>query len=280
MTFNELNNELLNNIRTSNQQAFSTLTPEDVAFYEAVSNGVTGTNSLPFDLPAPAVFILITRALKFFWEWYDQGVEERTLLLPYSEIVKAKGSRLNKQVKLPNGIEALSNWEAVEGSGISGSSISQYIDYAILQNFNTGATFSNGATGGSRDAYRSNNVSIVNVVTSLYEVEAWKNLFQRTIRASFNKHSQIFSIQSSVETDIILHCFVRLQPEYMYTYQLFEDYVCACVEEQLGKILSMFDFKYPGGVQPNFDKIHESGSSEKTRIEEYLREANTAVAIF
>lgn len=275
--FIEQNNLLLNNLRTSNSETFSKLTPADIQFYENVVASVASSNALPFDLPAKAVFLIIIRALKFFWEWSEQSTEERTLFLPYSEIRNSKGSNINKQVLLPNGIEAIQGWEAVEGHGY-GDNMTQYLNYALLQNMSTGASWSNNV-GSSRGAYESNNTSITNIVTALYEIESWKNLFQRTIRASFNKHSQIFSIQTDVRSSLILHCFVRLPPESMYNYQLFEDYVCAGIEQKLGAMMSTFDFKYPGGVQPNFEKIAESGKDEVTRIEEFLRDANSSVMI-
>lgn len=276
-TFNDYNNTLLNNWRTGNEQLFAKLTPADIQFYETISDRVTSSNALPFDIPAKTVFRLIVKGMKFFWEWYEQATEERTLYLPYSEIIKSPGSKLNRQVKLPNGIEALYGWDIVGGQSY-GDNISQYINYALLQNLNTGASWSTD-TGATRGAYQSNNTSIVNVVTALYEVEQWKQIFDRTIRASYNKHSQIFSIQSEVTSSMVLHCFVRLQPEYMYNIQLFEDYVVALVNEQLGSIIGLFDFKYPGGVQPDFDKIKDAGKEEKDKIEEFLKEANTGAMI-
>ena len=272
MTFEQFNLDVLNNLRTTNKDIFKKLSPEDVVFYETIVDRVTSSNALPFDLPAKAVFQLIQKALKFFWEWNEQCVEERTLFLPYSEIKKAKGTKLNRLIQLPNGIEAVFGWHAVDGN-FSGDNISQYIHYAMLQNLNTGASFTTEQS--TRGAYRENNTSIVNIVTALYEAENWKQLFQRGITANYNKHSQIFSIRTEINNSMVLDCFVRLAPEYMYQIQLFEDYVTALVEERLGKIMNMFEFKYPGGIQPNFTEISSSGKEEREKIEEYLKDANT-----
>ena len=274
--FIEYNNELLNNIRIANQAIFTKLTPEDVAFYEVVSNTVTGSNALPFDLPAKEVFRLINKGLKFFWEWYDQGVEERTLFLPYSEIVNSKGNNLNRQVLMPNGIEAIFGWKAVECSGSYGNNISQYINYALLKNLNTGAAWSN-QDFSARGAYKGDVTSIVNIVAGLYEIEQYRSLFTKGITASYNKHSQIFSIRSEIHSGLALDCLVRVRPEHLYTYQLFEDYIVALVERQLHKIIGMFDFKYPGGVQPDFNKISDDGKDAAEKIEEFLKESNDSI---
>lgn len=271
MTFNEANAELLNNWRTSNNETFSKLTPADVEFYERVSERVTSTNALPFDLPAKAVFNLIIRGLKFFWEWYDQGTEARTLFLPQFEIRRAKGTNLNKQIVMPNGIEAVIEWKEVDGHPY-GDNISQYIHYALLQNLNTGASWTSDL-GGSRGAYRENQTSVVNIITGLMEIQQWKSLFTRTIRATYNKHSSIFSIQSEIRRGMVIECLVRLPPEQMYNYYLFEDYIVASVEEQLGKIVGMFDFSYPGAIQPNFKQLNDDGKSARQEIETELKES-------
>jgi hypothetical protein len=278
-TWSAANEAWLSSNRMSNQEILEQLLPADVAFYELISTRVTSSNALPFDLPVKSVLALIVRGLKFFWEWYDYGTEARTLYLPYSEICNGNSTSINKLVKMPNGIEAIYGWQTVEGQTY-GDNISQYLNYALLQTLNTGASWSNSDfIGSSRGAYGSNLVTVTNIVTSLYEIQNWKTLFTKTIRAEFNKHSQIFSIQSDIKSGLVIDCLVRIRPEHMYNYYLFEDYIVACVEEQLGKIIGKFDFKYPGGVQPDFKQLSDDGKSARQEIEAELKESTNNSSI-
>lgn len=262
-------------IRISNQKIFEKLTPADVEFFERISRRVTGSSAIPFDLPANSVFDIIVRSLKWFWEWYPSATQEKLLFLPYSEICKYRNesSALNIDIKMPNGIEAIYDWKAVDQYRIGGVNMVNYMSYALLSNYSIGG-FMNNYGYSQRGAYAQNPISMVNVVTALYEVEQYKETFTRGYRATFNKNSQIFRLTTEVNTSFVINCFVRLEPEFMYNDYKFEDYVVACVNEQIGKILNTFGFKLPGDVQLNYEQIKEEGKETRKEIEEEIKGMN------
>lgn len=273
-------NKLKNNddVMISNQIVFKELSPEDIQFYEVVSSRITSSNALPFDLPAKSVFDIIRRGLKFFWDWYELATQEQLLVLPLSEIKKFQNG-VNHDVKLPNGIEAVIDWRGVESYSM-GRNISSFIQYSMLSNFqisslSSGSSARNGSgVGAYGGAYKNEPFSISSIVSSLYEVEQYKELFKRNYRCTYNKNTQIFRIMTSIDVPLVLTCMVRLSPSELYNDYKFEDYIVACCEEQLGRILSAFDSKLIGEIQINFADIKESGKETKEKIEEEIKDSN------
>lgn len=55
---------------------------------------------------------------------------------------------------------------------------------------------------------------------------------------------------------------------------MFEDYVLARIEQQLGRILTTFDFKLPGDVTLNYEQIASDGKASREAIEEEIKASN------
>lgn len=255
-------------VMISNQAKFTKLQPEDVEFYEQVNSRITGSNALPYEIPADAFFRTVVAAMKWFWHWYEPATQETLLYIPYSEI-QSKGVKYggNIDLLLPNGIEGIFDWKQASQSSLG--SVNDYLRISLLQTFTA-----TGAGAGNGYGYGGNNTQMSNIVISMFEANQYRETFTRGIRANFNKNTGKFRIMSSIDTGLVLSCFVRLQPFELYGDIMFEDYVVACVEAQLGRIMTSFDFNYPGGIKLNYDPVQESGKTRKQEIEEEIKGSN------
>ena len=255
---------------TSNNPRYKKLEPADLEFYEQVNSRITGSHALPFEIPHDAFFRTTIAAMKWFWNWHGDATQEQMLYIPYQTISEISSSNTsgsgNIDLLLPESIEAIIDWKASSQS-ITGK-LANYLRISLLQTYSTSANTNGGSYGNN------SNPTLSNAVISMYEASMYKETFQKGIRASFNKNTRIFRIMSSVTSGIVLQCMVRLHPQDLYGDIVFEDYVVARIEEQLGRIVTAFDFKLPGSVTINYDQIKEYGKESRKEIEADIKASN------
>jgi hypothetical protein len=255
-----------------NNVRFSQLQPEDVEFYERIHSRLTASCALPFEIPVDAFFTTTIAAMKWFWSWYPDATQEKLLFIPWQVISSVKPtSQGNIDLLLPEGIEAVTDWRAAEQA--YSTDISNYLRVSLLQTYSSmGAATELGqnfrSTGGT--VYP----KVSNAVIAMYEAQQYKETFSRGYRASFNKNTRIFRLMTDVQSGFVLNCYVRLQPQELYGDIMFEEYVLARIEEQLGRIVTSFDFKLPGDVQINYDQIASDGKDRRQAIEDEIKEMN------
>jgi hypothetical protein len=246
----------------SNNLKYTKLSPADIEFFENINAQVTSSNALPFELPVDAFFRLTVQGLKFFWHWYEGATQEHTLFIPKSEIQKAPRVGANINLKLPNGIEGVMDWKAAQSNSY-GSRMNDMLRIGLLNSYG-----SSGSSGGP--------ITSTDAVVAMYEVQQYREMFTRGIKANYNKNTQIFKLQTNIPEGLVIDAFVRLFPEELYGDYMFERYIVALVESQLGRILTTFDFKLPGNVQLNYDEIQSNGREVKREIEEEIKASNNS----
>lgn len=255
-------------IKTGNRFRYTNLAPEDIEFHERVNSMVTASHALPFEIPQQAFFDIVVQSLKFFWAWYPYAIEEALYFIPRSELEQTTLVNGMRNIKLPNGIEAVMDWKS--GSSGLGMKMNDLLRISLLSSINNSRGNSSSMGGG----YGSAPISSTDVVISMYEINSFRETFTRGITASFNKNTQIFKLKTSIPDGLVLFCAVRVMPEDLYGDYMFERYVVGRVEQQLSKIVSSFDFKLPGDVQINYDSIRSDGSDTVKEITEEIKEMN------
>lgn len=251
----------------SNNPRYKQLLPEDIEFYERVTSQITASHALPFEVPVDSFFTIVVRSLKWFWNWHENATQEQLLFIPRCDIQAQPNKGGNIDLLLPNGIEAVTDWKS--GTAQFSNAINNYLRVALLQTYSS----SNGSYGG-QGGYGATQFSMSNVIMSLYEINSYRETFTRGIRASYNKNTQIFRLMTNIPDGLVLTCATRLMPFQMYADQVFEDYVIASIEEQLGRIVMAFDFQYPGSIKLNYDQIESYGKEKKAQIETAIKESN------
>ena len=263
----------MSNSLISNRAKYEKLSPEDIQFYEQVNSRITASNALPFEVPVDAFFRTTIACMKWFWEWYEGATQEQMLYLDYGDIMAIpKDGSGNINILLPEGIQGIIEWK--QSSATVSRQVRDYLRIALLQTYSSNYVATPGSGAGHRDTYGFQNPSLSNAVIAIYEAEQYRETFTRGVRANFNKNTGIFRIMSNVQTGLVLQCMVRLHPEYLYGDIMFENYVVACIEEQLGRIVTAFDFKLPGSVTINYDQITEYGKDKRKEIEEEIKASN------
>lgn len=251
----------------------------DLEFYDRISNSVTSSHAIPWDLPVDATFDIIVKALKFFWEWKGNATEEVWYYLPTSEIVKhPKGTGF--QVPLPTNIQDVFAFKPA--SGAFNTTLANFMRMNLLKTYTYSSGGVAGGGGNFRSGYKDSMPSMSNISIQLMEFSNYKEMYGKSIHANFNNNTSRLTIRGNNPdyNGIVLGVFERLLPEYLYTDLDFENYVKAMVEQNIGKILSFTKFKLIGNVEINYEQIQKEGADAVKEIENEIKKQNHSNFIF
>lgn len=241
--------------------------PADEEFFQRISDNVTSSNALPFEVPVDRLAKITVRCLKFFWEWYEDATSEVTLFIPNDQIPN-KDHNGNAIIKLPNGIEGIS--QVFTTGAYAGVTLSTALRVPLLDSIST--SYKSFSYSGSGSGYTGDRAQISDSVIAMMEYSLYDSTFRKGLRFSFSRLAQTLNIIGNpTGNHIVIACFVRTAPEFLYQAILFEDYVTACVMAELGKIVMSFDFQLPGGVKINYDTIMQDGKERKKEIEDEIK---------
>lgn len=258
-------------VRKTPQHYFDALNEADIQFYEFIKSNVTVSNALPFDIPITEFFNVVTKCMKFFWTWDSSSTEEISYYIPHSEIIKNKRGT-GYALKLPFSVENVFGWHLT--SQAFNPALANFLRWNYIQTYasNVGSPM---AGQSFRDNYKVSNASLSNLVIQLYEFESYREMFGRVISASFNNNTSILQLRGPIDgcSGLVIDIFERVLPEDLYDLLDFQEYVQACIEEQLGKIATSFDFPLIGGVKLNYDILRDNGKEKRQAIEESIKEA-------
>lgn len=252
------------------------LEPCDAEFINYCIAEITEDGMLPFTLPPQSLFRIIKDSALWFYNWCDQAVQEKWFGIKACDLHIDDDK--NKTIRLPDSIEA----------------VTEVIQVNSAQNFRRLAKFMRepiyfssaynmlGAGGsammGLGNPYRlaDRDIATEEAFTRMYEVQLFKTLLQKGIRFDYNPYTKVLVFLGRVESNIMLAVMERIPVQSLYNDIRFRKYVVGKALSRLKKILSMFNFKYPGNVEINFDELERQGIEIVKEIEEEIKASSSA----
>jgi hypothetical protein len=128
----------------------------------------------------------------------------------------------------------------------------------------------------------SNQQYLSSALTSIGELGVYKtiidgfaselnNMTKQTLQYDFNFASKQLHLLTSVHSDVILETYDRIAEEDLYEMDKFRRYALALCKQQLGRMLTRYNFNLPGGIQMNGDAIKTEGEQELAAIREEIK---------
>lgn len=239
----------------------------DYQFIQRVQSEVTQSCSLPFALPADRIVKNIINAAQWFWQMSDLAVEERCYIIKNSDICRENA--MNKIIQLPQQIVGVHGCYKIQESMNFGAMGDFSIERMMLSSYSmfggvgtVGGGFVNGTTQG---------YSLSDVVVSMYEIDTFNQTLNPTLSYDFNQFSKKLIVLGDLSwSDILICCNVRCRIQDLYNDIFFFKAVVAYCKKNLSSIYGMWDFKYPGGVTINYDKLSEQAENELDEVKEYF----------
>jgi len=250
----------------------------DYQFIQRVQKEVTQSCALPFSVPADRIPEYILQAAQWFWENVDMATEERMYVVKNSDICKNKNN-MNKIVQLPQQI-----------MGVHGCyKLQQHMKYGAMGDFSlermmmsSYSMFGGAGTvgGGFNGTTGMAGFSLSDVMTSMYEVDTFNQMLNPPLTYTFNQYSSKLNIIGDLGySDLLIACMVRCRIQDLYNNYYFFRLCVAFCKRALNMIVGMWEFKYPGGVTLNVDKLTEQADNDIEEIKEWA-EKNKACDYF
>ena len=248
----------------------------DYQFIQRVINEVTQSCALPFALPADRVVANIISAAQWWWQLCDYAAEERYYILRNKDI--CRGNVMNKIAQLPPQILGVHGCYKIQQQmkyGVMGDFSLERMMLSSYSMFGGTGTVGGGFVNGTTQGY-----TLPDMVMSMYEVDTFNQTLNPTLTYNYNPLSSKLVILGDLGwSDVLICCSVRCRIQDLFNDYYFFRTVVAFCKRNLSTIYGMYEFKLPGGVTINYDKLQEQAESDLDDIKEYF-ENNRAIDYF
>jgi hypothetical protein len=242
---------------------------------DQIQSDLTVGGLLPCILPTQEIKRLIVKeALPYFYENYQHALQSSYLFVPREnmetdEYAKHKTVILPEEVQNIIWVYMMQNRSLFSlGIGLSGQQSNLSINQGV-----SNQPFLNSylSTVGELGVYKTTIDGFGDMLNTLSK---------HTIKFDYNFASKRLQLLTSVKTDLMLECYLRVPAEDMFEMDMFRRYAAALSKQQLGRLLTRFNFNLPGGVTMNGDAIKTEGDAEVTAIREDIRKNNGNSSFF
>jgi hypothetical protein len=229
---------------------------------QEIQNEIQLSCALPYALPPAEVVRIINRAKEWFWVNYQWAVEEKLMSSPL-EIFQHPTFKSTRMIQLPDCIISVYELREVTGVGIIGTPDRDFSDSKLL-----GAEIFLSPFQGDNLVYRTAMYSYFDLARA-YTLE--------TVAYKYNRNTKRISV---LGRNPFRNCFIRvaakIPDDTLYDDEIFVRYCLAQAKINLGRILQLFNYNLPGGINVNFDATKQDGLTEMTEIKAQIDGENTA----
>lgn len=261
-TTNECNKPEVENINSKYDYSV------DLRFIERLVQEVTRGCALPFAIPKTRMPQIIETCAEWFFEHSESALEERWFVV--RDIDMTDGA--NKIAQLPPQIWAVSDVQLLESQHkLSMRRANFYLERLLSNSINfyseaNGVSFNYAGPAGSQNASIADDLWV-----TMYEIGTYESILQRTITYNFNRFSHKLNILGDNEgSDLVLMCWVRVPLQSLYEDRRFLRYCTGQCMQELADIIGTYDFKLPGNVRINFDRLASKGQTMQQQVEKEL----------
>lgn len=267
------------------------------SFTDRINKQMTLNCQIPFSLPVAAIAQIVGEAKRYFYNNYEDAVEEIYLTCPW-EVFQHDSFRLG-----------LTNRTGMDGNKILKSETQKDRGvlvmpdnvFSVLRVYQLGG-FSGEAgwggiklDGGNKDftvrrlfssaMYNSNlAVSADNMVywtCLLNYYDTSRQMLQEMNSFSFNRLTKRLRFTGELPTrSCVFQVLAAIEDCSLYSDDLFFRYCVAYCMKHMSRILGMFQYNLPGNVTINYDMYTQWGDSELQEIKEEMNQMRHSVSYF
>jgi hypothetical protein len=242
---------------------------------DIVNSDLTVGGLLPCILPTQEIKRLIVKeALPWFYENYQHALQSSYIFVPRANMETDEFAN-HKTVVLPEEVQniiwvyMMQNRSLFSlGIGLSGQQSNLSINQGV-----SNQPFLNSylSTVGELGVYKTTIDGFGDMLNQLSK---------QTIKFDYNFASKRLQLLTSVQTDLMLECYLRVPAEDVFEMDKFRRYAAALSKLQLGRLLTRFNFNLPGGVTMNGEAIKTEGETELTAVREEVKAGNGNSSFF
>jgi hypothetical protein len=226
-----------------------------------IQQEISFSNSHPVWLPEREIRRQINIAAEFFYDNWRHAIEPRYLVLP-KQIFKDETFKKYRQIKLPDCIRFVYQLEEIRGGNLFGT-----IDKDFTRQKFIGSEIFLTPFMGESLMYRSIAFSFLDLT---------EGFILSTVAYDYNKNSNLLTITGrDPGLNVIAKCSKTIEPEYLYEDELFQRYARAKCKYRTGRLMKIYDFKLPGGIELNESVLINEAKEEIQEIKDQIWGENT-----
>lgn len=275
---------------TESQECLATLT-------DRVNQQMTLNCQIPFSLPTAAIAQIVGEAKKYFYNNYEDAVEELYITCPW-EVFHQDSFRIGLTNRDGMDKNKILKSETKKDRGVI---VMPENIFSVIRVYQIGK-FSGEAgwggmkiDGGNKDftarrlfsstMYNSNlAISADNMVywtCNLNYFDTARQMLQEMHGFSFNRLTKKLRFTGELPTrSCIFHVLCAIEDCSLFNDDLFFRYVVAMCMKHMSRILGMFQYSLPGNVSINYDMFAQWGDTELQEIKEEMTQMRHSVAYF
>lgn len=245
----------------------------DREFIGIIRDYITINGMIPFTIPTDHLPLIIKQSARYFYKTYHEATESKWLVIKNEDIVK---NGLNKSIKLPKDVEAVTKLETI------GSNITSLRPYSYRPNIllTLGANFTSYLNGSFGGAQMNNIRDVEDIAIASFEIQQIQHLTRKFVNYKYNSLTNNLNILGDTNgRDIVLQVYTRIPIQDLYEDDNFLNHVLGTALVNMEILLSVVGFKMPGGVTINPATYEKKGQKLLDKIEKFMDLQDTNIII-
>lgn len=221
-------------------------------FKQRIISNLTSSCALPFAIPEQEVERIIDETKRWFYQNYEDAVEEQWLMLPYCELMKVYGgvpTQINAKrgkLKLPDKVVS------VVGVYEMGNTQGEAYGHFLGQYPYRGGFLQSATSMWNSIPMVADNISYFTIMDSFFDLT--RQLVQYPVSTRFNINTKNLTIMGHYpKNSLVLDVFFAIDDCSLFEDELFYRYVYAQCLIKMSYIMQRYSFNLPGGVTLNTD---------------------------
>lgn len=226
-------------------------------FLLRVKDQLTVSCSIPISIPDKNLLTVIDNCKKWFYEHYQYSLQEDFLHIR-EDAFATDNFKKYRGVKLPNDIFSVTFVHKTNYRNNSPFALFSSVSSLPYNTINT---------------YYDYDYDLVSyIMHESYESLRSNIMDRKYVNHNFNKLTHIFKLTGEIpKSDLVLNVLRRIPDCALFEDPYFFDYVVGKSMLNISRVLGLFTFNLPGGVQMNYDVIQSEGQNIVDKIEEEIK---------
>jgi len=233
----------------------------EAEFIKQVQDEMTGSGALPVVLEEPEIKRIINQSSKWFYENWESAVETGHYVVQKNSFNDPEFKK-NRTIILPPCVVSVYEFKEISGIGRLGN-----VDRDLSENKLIASEIFLSAFHGDDLVLR----------TAQYQFfDLSKAFFLQQIAYDFNRNTHRLKVLGrDPKFDVYIKTYNKIPLEYLLDDIYFLRYVTAKSKISLARILGMYKFNLPGGIEVNSDLLKDEGEQELEWLLGRIDEENT-----
>jgi hypothetical protein len=229
---------------------------------ETVQRELDASFALPSQLQPTEIERLIDQTSVWFYENYREAVETQYYIMSSAEFRRPE-FKATRTVTMPECVVSVFEVKEITGAGLIGTVDRDFADNKLIASEIYLSPFT-----GDGLVFR----------TAQYQFfDLTRAFFLEWIRYDFNRRTRKVKILGrEPRLDVFFNTYVKIPEDKLYEDYYFFRYVTAKSKISLGRMLSFFDYNLMGGIKVNASDIKAEGEAEVEKIEQEIKDQDTA----